>query len=273
MVVETILAAIFAPPALLAVAAGIAAGGLWLLNKGLLRAALVAATFAAFGVAAAAAPPLAETLEGLVAQAQSRTKAQTPSAQALFEATQGRHEPFMAQAQALVDASPAQVRRGFSGLESSEFAGGSGLAQLGDPSPPEGVVYVAVSFSQPPADLRRLGQDAQKAGAVLVIRGLVRGSFKETLLAARQVFDEGSLGGVAIDPNVFRAFDIQAVPTFIAATRPVQPCTKGLECVPAAPAHDRVSGNISLGEALRLLKANGAAATDAAAAASDRLGG
>jgi conjugal transfer pilus assembly protein TrbC len=106
-----------------------------------------------------------------------------------------------------------------------------------------------------------------------VIRGLVRGSFKETLLAARQVFDEDSLGGVAIDPNVFRAFNIQAVPTFIAASAPVQPCGKGLDCVPVAPPHDALSCNISLGEALRLLEANGAAGAPAAQSASERLGG
>ena len=118
-------------------------------------------------------------------------------------------------------------------------------------------VYVAVSFAMPPADLRRLAREAQAAGAVLVVRGLVRGSFQETLKAARQVFDEGSLGGVAIDPNVFRAFDIRATPTFIAAAGPVQPCARGLDCIPPAPPHDQLRGNVSLRAALRLLAAEG----------------
>jgi conjugal transfer pilus assembly protein TrbC len=202
---------------------------------------------------------------------QTRTADQTPSAQALFEATQGRDHRFADDARALVAASPSQLKRGFASLETSQFAGGEALATLGEAPDHDGVVYVAVSFSMPPADLRRLARDAQKAGAVLVIRGLVRGSFKETLLAARQVFDEGSLGGVSIDPNVFRAFDVQAVPTVIAAAAPVQPCAKGLECIPLAPAHDRIGGNISLGEALRRLKTDGEAGAEAAAAASARL--
>lgn len=254
-------------------ATAMVAGGFYLVwRSGHRRLALALGVVTGLLLAWAAAPTLAQTAQEVVARAQVRAADQADAAQALFESTKARQDRFMDEAKVLADGAPASLKRGFGDLEDTEFAGGAALATLGQAETSDGVVYVAVSFSMPPADLRRLGRDAQKAGATIVIRGLVRGSFKETLLAAKQVFDEDSLGGVSIDPNVFRAFDIQAVPTFIAAAGPVQPCAKGLECTPAAPPHDRIGGNIPLGAALQLLKAQGDAAAGAAAAASDRLG-
>ena len=256
-----------------AVAVGMVVGGFWLVwRSGYRRLALGLGAAAALLLGWAAAPSVAQTVQEIVARAQARATRQVGDAQQLFEATRERHERFLDQAKAVTEGAPAQLKRGFGDLEDTEFAGGGRLATLGEDPPTDGVVYVAVSFSMPPADLRRLGRDAHKAGATLVIRGLVRGSFKETLLAAKRVFDEDSLGGIAIDPNVFRAFDIRAVPTFIAAAGPVQPCAKGLECTPLAPRHDRLSGNITLGEALRLLGTSGEAGAAAANAAGERLG-
>ena len=249
------------------------AGLLWALSARRRRLAAGAALVLAAATFAWAAPGIAQTAGALVDAVQARVEAERPNAQALFDQVQGRERSHAAAARALVAqaGSPAVLRRGFSHLESTDVRGGDALADLGEGPPQQGVVYVAVSFSMPPADLRRLARDAHEAGAVVVIRGLVRGSFQETLRAVRQVFDEASLGGVMIDPNVFRAFDIRAVPTFIAAASPVEPCGPGVDCVPVAPAHDRVSGNISLGEALRRLEGEGQVGVPAAAAASARL--
>jgi conjugal transfer pilus assembly protein TrbC len=268
-----ILSPLLSPVGLFSVAlvVGAIAYACWFAGRA--RLALVVAVLAGLALAGAAAPTLAQSAQYLVATVQSRTADQAKAAQDLFEAARGKQDRFREPSQAIVEATPGRLKQGFASLEGTAFAGGEQVAALGDTPLPEGVVYVAVSFSMPAGDLRRLGRDAHKAGAELVIRGLVRGSFKETLLAARQVFDDDSLGGVAIDPNVFRAFKVQAVPTFIAASAPVQPCGKGLECVPVAPPHDALSGNISLGEALRLLKANGEAGASAAQSASERLGG
>jgi conjugal transfer pilus assembly protein TrbC len=250
-----------------------AGGGFWLVwRAGHRRLAVTLGAITGLLFAWAAAPTLAQTAQDVVAQAQRRAAARAGAAQALFDSTKARQDRFIDQAKVLADGAPASLKRGFRDLEDTEFAGGGALASLGQPEPSDGVIYVAVSFSMPPADLRRLGRDAQKAGAILVVRGLVHGSFKETLQAAKQVFDEDSLGGVSIDPNVFRAFDVRTVPAFIAATRPVRPCAKGLECIPAPPPHDRVGGNIPLAAALQLLKAQGEAGAGTAAAASDRLG-
>jgi len=226
-------------------------------------------------IAWAAAPSLAQSAGELVERVQKRTEGARPDAQAFFESVKGREGAFREQAQAVVDAggSAAILKRGFAGLEDTDFRGGGALATIGEePANPEGVVYVAVSFSMPPGDLRRLARDAQRAGAVVVIRGLVKGSFQQTLVRAKEVFDEESVGGVAIDPNVFRAFNIQTVPTFIAAKSPVQPCGAGIDCVPVAPDHDRVSGNITLGAALQALSDAQGVGAGAASAASQKLG-
>jgi conjugal transfer pilus assembly protein TrbC len=61
------------------------------------------------------------------------------------------------------------------------------------------------------------------------------------------------------------------VPVFIAAKTPVQPCGAGLDCVSAQPASDQVRGNISLGEALKILSERGDQARDIAAAARRRM--
>ena len=43
----------------------------------------------------------------------------------------------------------------------------------------EGALYIAVSLTMPKPALRQLALDANKAGAKVVIRGLVNGSFEQ----------------------------------------------------------------------------------------------
>lgn len=93
-----------------------------------------------------------------------------------------------------------------------------------------------------------------------------------TVRASRAVFDENTAAGVAIDPQVFRAFEVTRAPTFIVAQRPVEPCDGGVTCTSRPTPHDRLSGNISLAEALRLLS-RGREAGDVARAALQRMEG
>lgn len=242
---------------------------------GFFPAATVGSGAICFVIFWAAQPSFAQTAEEIVRRAEERARAVSDHAQSLFEGVNGREALYQADAQQLLDGNALRLKKGFSYLDEDQFEGAKtlagGLERAQDPG--DGVVYVAVSFSMPPEDLRRIGREAHKAGATVVIRGLVRGSFKETLAAAKRVFDENSIGGVAIDPNVFRAFNIQQVPVFISAKGPVEPCGNGLNCVSVAPAHDRLSGNITLNEALRLLAERGDQAPSAAAAARQRLEG
>ncbi len=71
-------------------------------------------------------------------------------------------------------------------------------------------VLIFVSFSMPEASLKSLFQEAQKQGAVLVMRGLYQDSFVQTAQKLQQL-------GVAVDihPELFEAHHIVSVPTFI----------------------------------------------------------
>lgn len=135
----------------------------------------------------------------------------------------------------------------------------------------EGVVYIAVSLSMPQASLRELARDANRAGATLVIRGLVDNSFAKTRSALKAVFVEGEEAGLVIDPRVFQQFHIDRVPAVIVAQEPVQPCENGLECERPEVPFDVVRGNISLEQSLKLLASRGEASPGVARQALERL--
>ena len=73
--------------------------------------------------------------------------------------------------------------------------------------------FVFVSSSIHQDHLLQLGNAAKKHGGVLVLRGLVHNSFKETTQERSYLFKEGI--GVLIDPQLFEDHGIQHVPVFI----------------------------------------------------------
>lgn len=95
-------------------------------------------------------------------------------------------------------------------------------------------VYVCVSASMPNDTLKMLFSQASSEGAKLVIRGLIKNSFQET----RKKMEELEIN-VSIDPNIFEDFGVKSVPTVIGIK-------EGLAY--------KVSGNVSLREALKYLK-------------------
>ena len=113
------------------------------------------------------------------------------------------------------------------------------------------VVYVFVSLGMPDDALQRYVREAYEVGAVVVIRGFVGNSFARTQERIIQLFDQETIGGVAIDPRPFQAFGIDRVPAIVYADHQVEPCG-GLGCVVEAPRHDIVRGNISISAALEL---------------------
>jgi conjugal transfer pilus assembly protein TrbC len=259
-------------------AAGVLAAAIAALaaHKGARRLAIWAGAITVVLVLLAAAPSLAQTAQDLVDLATRKTAAAAPSAQALVEGVQHQQAAFARAAQAVVDQSRARADEGLSQLRGGPFdPGGDALDRFArrETPPADGAIYVAVSLSMPPADLRQLADAARKAGAKLVIQGLVDGSFRQTFARLSAVFDKDSLSGVAIDPNVFRAFHVTAAPTFIAATAAVQPCGRGIDCIPDAPPNDQVHGNITLEAALNLLTQSGESARGAAETARRKLAG
>lgn len=121
---------------------------------------------------------------------------------------------------------------------------------------PEGVslsfkprLYVGVSLSIPLQGLMDLAKQAQRYGGVLVLRGLVQGSYKKTALALK-TFIEQTGTGVLIDPLVFRQYAIRSVPTVVLVS-------------PSGKSFDTVSGFIPVQTALEKMAAEGDLKEDA----------
>jgi conjugal transfer pilus assembly protein TrbC len=102
------------------------------------------------------------------------------------------------------------------------------------------------SLSMPPAALRQLIADTAKAGGVVVFRGFPNNSMKAfSALLSKVVTDKDQLSNVGIDPRLFRAFNVEAVPTYVAVSTDFDLCS-GLNCTTSVPTHDKITGNVSV---------------------------
>ena len=92
--------------------------------------------------------------------------------------------------------------------------------------------------------------DVTRAGGVVVFRGLTQGSAKVMTDALSRVLKPGEqMDGVGIDPRLFRAFGIEAVPTYVVTSSDFDLCD-GFDCTTAVPPFDRMSGNVTAAHAL-----------------------
>lgn len=111
-------------------------------------------------------------------------------------------------------------------------------------------LMVLVSLAMPKAALQHLAQQADRAGAVLVLRGLVEDSFGKTTQAIRDILgDTAGDSTFQVNPTVFRRYQVQDVPTFILAKAPANAedtCVLGDDYV-------AVRGDATLAYALRKL--------------------
>jgi len=121
-------------------------------------------------------------------------------------------------------------------------------------------LLIFISSSMPKESLTALDEQAKRAGGLLVLRGLINGSFKDTAAYITSLSDKGI--SAIIDPRLFAMFNVGAVPTFVLKPDDSNPCFDD-KCH-YTPIHDRVSGNITLEYALELISQNGATAKDVA---------
>lgn len=127
------------------------------------------------------------------------------------------------------------------------FDAQAGQPALQAPSGPGLLVFI--SFAMPEATLAQLVDQAARARASLVLRGLVEGSLTKTvtrvqgLMGTRQV-------AVQIDPQAFDRFSVTQTPTFVLVRDGAQPqsCAAGM-CF-AADAYAMAAGDVSLDYAL-----------------------
>ena len=148
-------------------------------------------------------------------------------------------------------------------------AGAVAAQDLG--SAPRFIAFASTSL--PSASLAALLRDVQRAGGVVVFRGLPGGSVAGLTAALRQALEPGEqLDGVGIDPRLFRAFGIAAVPTYVMTGSDFELCD-GFDCNSAVPPHDRISGNVTARYALDTFAGGGGPGAKIAALHLARLQG
>ncbi|RVT47988.1 type-F conjugative transfer system pilin assembly protein TrbC [Rubrivivax albus] len=75
-------------------------------------------------------------------------------------------------------------------------------------------VLIFVSFAMPEPTLQRLVDQAARAGATLVLRGLVNGSIRDTVTRMQALIGSRRVA-VQIDPEAFDRYAITRTPTFV----------------------------------------------------------
>lgn len=118
----------------------------------------------------------------------------------------------------------------------------------GKPGQSDFIIFV--SFSMPKDKLIELSRQAKETGAVLVVRGFVNGSMMQTKQAALDVNKAGVPWEV--NPELFKAFKVEAVPTFVVASAEAE-SVLDTGCSPEAT-YTSVTGNISAQLALDTIR-------------------
>lgn len=106
-------------------------------------------------------------------------------------------------------------------------------------APSSNAPVVLVSFSMPESQIKSLLEEAKRINAFVVIRGLIDDDFDKTIRKIKALSGE-KVSGVAIDPTLFRRFNVTTVPTFILPLRPIESCLKD---VCEVPPHVRATGS------------------------------
>lgn len=199
---------------------------------------------------------VAQTVEGLsIQEIERRAADHAEDAQALFDFVTANGEAHQEQAQTVVDASHDAIRD----LDVSDIQGADGPIDLDEMlagaqsamSEPKGApLFIAfASLSMPEQALSRMIADTTRAGGVVVFRGFSAGSPAAFIAGIQKVVEQQGASNVAIDPRLFRAFNVDRVPTYIAVSRDFEPCDQ-LDCVSQTPPYDRIAGNITAEYAL-----------------------
>ncbi|AMK20415.1 MULTISPECIES: type-F conjugative transfer system pilin assembly protein TrbC [Sphingobium] len=201
---------------------------------------------------------LAQTVNGLDVQAIKARAAELQSdAEAFVNHVKDRGDAFRDEALAVQQGGTENMRR----VASSDLPKGpdgaidfdaivSGAVTNLEGKPGEAPQFIAfASLSMPPASLKQMVHDVALAGGVVVFRGFPNDSMKTFSTALAKVVDASDLANIGIDPRLFRAFDVQAVPTYVAVSSGFDPCS-GFHCVSAVPPYDRMTGNVTAQYAL-----------------------
>ena len=120
--------------------------------------------------------------------------------------------------------------------------------QPGSPPPQEPGLRIFLTLDMPQGSLRRLVHQAERAGAVLVLRGLKNQSMRQTVAAVSDLLGQRKAGWV-IDPEAFERHGVEAAPTFVLILGEDAPPCSATTCTVPRP-FVSVSGDVSLDYAL-----------------------
>lgn len=128
----------------------------------------------------------------------------------------------------------------------------------------EPVLLVFVSFGMPDGSLRRLVEQAEKAGATLVLRGPTKSSVKETVFAVQRLIGKRKVA-FQLDPEAFDRYGVEVAPTFVVTkgsdgSGAQAPC-RGESCG-TGERFIRVSGDVSIDYALEFMERNAGGMTE-----------
>lgn len=198
----------------------------------------------------------AETLKGFLGESNPRADAAKDDASAASEAA-------FIQMKAL-DASSLPGEPGGT-VDLDELIAGSKQLFASQKSAPMFIAFA--SLSMPEKSLKTMIDDVRRAGGVVVFRGFPGNNAKLFSASILKVVDRDTQANVAIDPRLFRAFDVTAAPTYIAVSTDFTPCENGFDCKSDVPPHDRLVGNVTVRFALnRFVEGRGPGAAVAAVA-------
>lgn len=114
-------------------------------------------------------------------------------------------------------------------------------------------VIIFVSLSMPTEALKRIGEDARKVGALVVLRGLKFGLKPGTWADSMEAMKPLAAGGadVQINPELFKQFNVTAAPTVVVTETAVGDtgCSEGA----CATRMRKLVGDVSLEHALEVI--------------------
>jgi len=146
-------------------------------------------------------------------------------------------------------------------------------AQLSEDRYEGAQAFMLASFSMPKASLKQMMVEADRFGVPIVFRGFLNNSVYDTQDALLETFGSlDDLVGFSIDPTVFTRFTVKAVPVVIVTRDLIDVCESSGCISDPVPPHDRVTGNVPLEFALRLIARQGAEAPQIAQSLLERGG-
>jgi conjugal transfer pilus assembly protein TrbC len=183
--------------------------------------------------------------------------------------------------QAVVDNAQRQLRSAAAAAHPGRTPAGqvdfdeivAGAGGLGDHPAAQAPMFIAfASLSMPEDSLARMIADVTKAGGMVVFRGFSATSGHAFMTGLSRVIPKGLAPHVSIDPRLFRAYHVQAVPTYIAASSSFTLCS-GEGCESNPTPYDRMAGNVTAGYALEAFAQGDGPGAPVARLALKNLGG